>query len=244
LDKSFFSENGYLISNNLLNGQELLDVRDMYDLFLHDIINVGNARSDLSGLTDPFQKKEKITQIMRPSFFHPPLSKFKVYAKALQRVQTLLGEDMALDFDMLIDKSPNTNTPTPWHQDEAYWIDMEDKRAATCWIALDDVFRENGCMWFVPGSHHQEIRRHSQTRLKGALQCEANEEEAISVPLSAGDATFHDGRTIHYSRGNGTSFRRRALILNFRPEKMIQFERQNGFNHLGEREVRNKKAVN
>jgi len=25
---------------------------------------------------------------------------------------------------------------------------------------------------------------------------------------------------------------------------MIQFERQNGFNHLGAREVRNKKAVN
>ena len=244
LDKSYFSENGYLISTSLLNGQELLDVRDMYELFLNGKINVGDARSDLSGLTDPFQKKEKITQIMRPSYFHPPLSTFKVYTKALQMVQNLLGEDMALDFDMLIDKSPNTNTPTPWHQDEAYWIDMEDKRAVTCWIALDDVFKENGCMWFVPRSHREEMRKHVQTGQKGALQCEANETEATPVSLSAGDATFHDGRTIHYSRGNSTPFRRRALILNFRPEKMIAFERENGFNHLGEREVRNKIALN
>jgi ectoine hydroxylase-related dioxygenase (phytanoyl-CoA dioxygenase family) len=80
--------------------------------------------------------------------------------------------------------------------------------------------------------------------LKGALQCEAKEDEAIPVLLNAGDCTFHDGRTIHYSRGNETSFRRHALILNFRPKKMIQVERQNGFDHLGEREVRNKKAVN
>jgi len=66
----------------------------------------------------------------------------------------------------------------------------------------------------------------------------------MPVHLNAGDCTFHDARTIHYSRGNETSFRRHALILNFRPKKMIQVERQNGFDHLGEREVRNKKAVN
>jgi ectoine hydroxylase-related dioxygenase (phytanoyl-CoA dioxygenase family) len=243
LDATFFSKNGYVVSEKLLDEHELENIRKIYDLFLENKISVGNARSDLSGLSNAKEKTEKITQIMRPSFFYPDLSEFTVYSKALDLVKLLLGVDMALDFDMLIDKSPHTNTPTPWHQDEAYWIDMEDKRAATCWIALDNVFKENGCMWFVPGSHHQEIRRHSQTGLKGALQCEANEEEAISVPLSTGDATFHDGRTIHYSRGNETSFRRRALILNFRPEKMIQFERQNGFDHLGEREVRNKKAV-
>lgn len=243
MDKSFFSTNGYLVTNSLLNGQELLDLINVYELFLTDKINVGNARSDLSGLTDPFQKKEKITQIMRPSYFYPPLSTCKVYTNALQMVQILLGEDMALDFDMLIDKSPNTNTPTPWHQDEAYWIDMEDKRAATCWIALDDVFKENGCMWFVPGSHQQEVRKHVQTGMKGALQCEASEAEATPVALSAGDATFHDGRTIHYSRGNSTPLRRRALILNFRPDKMIAFERENGFTHLGEREVRHKIVV-
>lgn len=244
LDSIFFSENGYVVSEKLLDTHELENIREIYNLFLENKIEVGNARSDLSGLSNAKEKTEKITQIMRPSYFYPELAQFAVYTKALNLAKSLLGNDMALDFDMLIDKSPYTNTPTPWHQDEAYWIEMEDKRAATCWIALDEVFKENGCMWFVPGSHKLEIRKHTQTGLKGALQCEAKEEEATAVKLKAGDFTFHDGRTIHYSSGNETSFHRRALILNFRPEKMIQFERQNGFNHLGAREVRNKKAVN
>lgn len=243
LNTAFFSENGFVIGEKLLEGNELEDIRNIYDLFLENKIAVGNARSDLSGLSDSTEKMEKITQIMRPSFFYPNLSHFPIYTKALNLVKSLSGEDMSLDFDMLIDKSPNTNTPTPWHQDEAYWIDMADKRAVTCWIALDNVHKENGCMWFVPGSHKLDIRKHTQTGLKGALQCEAGEEEANPVILNAGDCTFHDGRTIHYSRGNKTYFHRRALILNFRPEKMILFERQNGFDHLGEREVRNKKAV-
>jgi ectoine hydroxylase-related dioxygenase (phytanoyl-CoA dioxygenase family) len=240
----FFSENGYMYCASLLDSQELAKLRNIYDQFVNGSIEVGNARSDLSGLTDADAKKEKITQIMRPSYFYKPLASFPIYQKALHLVQSLLGEDMAFDFDMLIDKAPHTHTPTPWHQDEAYWIDMEDKRAATCWIALDDVFKENGCMWFVPGSHRLEIRKHIQTGQKGALQCEANEEEAIAIPLTAGDGTFHDGRTIHYSRGNDTPSRRRALILNFRPAAMIAFERQHGFDHLGERAVRSKKADN
>jgi len=244
MNNDFFAENGYVVSEKLLPYRELEDIRKIYDLFIENKIAVGNARSDLSGLSNGKEKMEKITQIMRPSFFYPDLAKFTIYAKALNLVKSLLGDDMALDFDMLIDKYPHTNAPTPWHQDEAYWIDMADKRASTCWIALDDVYKENGCMWFVPGSHKLDIRKHTQTGLKGALQCEAKEEEANPVMLNAGDCTFHDGRTIHYSRGNETSFRRRALILNFRPEKMIQFERQNGFDHLGEREVRNKKALN
>jgi len=243
LDSIFFSENGYVVSENILDKKELEDIREIYELFIENKIEVGNARSDLSGLTNGNGKSEKITQIMRPSYFFPDLAQFAVYTKALNLAKSLLGNDMALDFDMLIDKSPHTNTPTPWHQDEAYWIDMEDKRATSCWIALDEVFRENGCMWFVPGSHKFAIRKHSQTGLKGALQCEANEEEATPVYLKAGDCTFHDGKTIHYSRGNETSLRRRALILNFRPEKMILFEREKGFDHLGERKVRNKSAL-
>jgi ectoine hydroxylase-related dioxygenase (phytanoyl-CoA dioxygenase family) len=242
-DGIFFSENGYVVLNKILEGSQLDAIRSVYDLFLDKKIEVGSARSDLSGLSNPGEQVEKITQIMRPSLFYPELAAFEVYVKALQLAKSLLGTDMALDFDMFINKYPHTCALTPWHQDEAYWLDMADKRATSCWIALDDVYRENGCMWFVPGSHKTEIRKHIQIGQGGALQCKADEAEAIAIPLKAGDATFHHGRTIHYSRGNETSSHRRALILNFRPEKMILFERSQGFDHLGTRTVRNKKAA-
>ena len=69
LDSIFFSENGYVVSEKLLDTHELENIREIYNLFLENKIEVGNARSDLSGLSNAKEKTEKITQIMRPSYF-------------------------------------------------------------------------------------------------------------------------------------------------------------------------------
>ena len=47
-----------------------------------------------------------------------------------------------------------------WHQDQAYWIDTDDRRTATCWLAVDDSTLDNGCLQFLPGSHRQPVRPH------------------------------------------------------------------------------------
>lgn len=115
---------------------------------------------------------------------------------------------------------------------------MPDKRAVSTWVALDDVRKENGCMWFVPQSQKEALRPHKQTGKGGALQCQATEAEAQAIEIKAGSCTFHHGRTLHYARGNSTANRRRAFIANFRPTAMIDYERAQGFNHLGQRDVR------
>lgn len=234
---AFFRKEGYLVYENLLTDEEVNYFREVYENFLNGNIDTQGQRSDLSGASNPGQP-EKIVQIMRPSLLYPALQNSMLHQRALAISQVLLGNDMALDFDMLIDKLPHTNTPTPWHQDEAYWIDMPDKRAVSCWVALDNVQKENGCMWFVPTSHEVNLRPHHQTGKGGALQCEAKEEEAIAAEIFAGSCTFHSGRTIHYARGNSTDRRRRAFIANFRSAEMIAYERSKGFDHLGNREVR------
>ena len=53
----------------------------------------------------------------------------------------------------------------------------------------------------------------------------------MAVPLAAGGATFHAGRTLHYTRGNSTANPRRAYITNFRPAAMVAWEREHGFDH-------------
>ena len=63
---------------------------------------------------------------------------------------------------MLINKAPNTNKETPWHQDAAYWIDMPDERALSIWFAIDKATLNNGCMWYTPRSHLLPLRKHSQ----------------------------------------------------------------------------------
>ena len=182
---------------------------------------------------------ERITQIMRPSMIESELLQSTAYANALKSTKALLGSDMALDFDMLINKAPYTDTPTPWHQDAAYWIKMPDKRAVSCWIALDDVYEENGCMWFIPNSSNTDILKHTPSLNGGALHCETDTSSAQCIPLKAGGCTFHDGYTLHFSKGNATATQRRALIFNFRPQKMIELEREEGIDHTGNRKVRN-----
>lgn len=39
------------------------------------------------------------------------------------------------------------------------------------------------------------------------------------------------GGMLHYSHGNTTAGHRRALIVNFRPRAMIEYERSRGFDH-------------
>jgi len=228
-----FDRDGFVAVPGLLRPSEIEEYRAVYDRFLSGAIDVGRRRSDL-GAGAPSQRPgvENITQVMWPSESRPELLASPAYVRALAVAREVLGDDLAFDFDMLIDKAPGTATPTPWHQDIAYWIDLPDRRAASCWVALDDATVENGCMWFVPGSHRLPMRSHRPAgKGGGALECDGSESEGVPVPLGAGSCTFHHGGTMHYSRGNSTAGHRRALIVNFRPQAMVELERSRGFDH-------------
>lgn len=240
----FYNSNGYVVVENIITKEEVEMYKKLYDDFLSGKIDVGANRSDLGANLGDNKKVENITQIMWPSEFVKGLGDMPYHQRALAIGKELMGEDLEMDFDMLINKAPGTNTITPWHQDEAYWVDVPDKRATSCWLALDDATIENGCMWFVPGSNLKPVRPHRFAAAKGgALTCDAIEEEGVAIEIKAGSCTFHHGRTLHYSRGNATNGQRRAFIINFRPNTMIQLERELGFDHgkkdASKRELRN-----
>ena len=242
-----FRRDGYLKVEGLVPADEIARHLAIYDRLLRGEIDAGHRRSDLGGAGPaPGVRGEKITQIMWPSDLVPDLTGSIYYRRALAVARRLLGDDLSYDFDKLIDKAPFTGTTTPWHQDLAYWIDLPDRRAVSSWLALDRATVENGCMWFVPGSHLLPLRRHVPFgKGGGALICDATEAEAVAVPLRPGSCTFHHGGTVHYSRGNRTGGHRRAMIVNYRAAAMIELERQKGFDHgrtVNRRELRNAEA--
>ena len=235
-EKLFFRTEGYLVVKNLISQDELRYYDSLYNSFLNNSIDAVKYRSDLAGGKDI--SKEKITQIMVPSKLVPDLLQKPIHVKVLAIAKQLLGNDVEFDFDMLINKGPYSNTITPWHQDSAYWISMSDKRAVSCWIAIDRATLNNGCMWYTPKSHLMPTLKHDQTGKKGALKCKGDEEGSVYVELEPGSCVFHHGNTLHYSRGNSTNTNRRALIINFRPKKMIELERSKGVDHTGQRKNR------
>lgn len=244
-----FTQDGFAAVGELIAPEDLDHYRDIYDRFLNGEIAAGDKRSDL-GSHVPLRNgvRENITQIMWPSALHPPLRELPLHARALELARELIGADAELDFDMMIHKAPHTGVPTPWHQDAAYWIDLPDHRAVSIWVALDDAVPDNGCMWYVRGSHREPLRAHRPTSDGKNIECECSEDEpgATCVPVRAGEAVAHAGTTLHGSRGNTTDSTRRAYILNYRPAAMIRLEREQGADHgLSEnvRQVRNSAAA-
>ena len=238
-----FKENGFLVINNILDKRyELPSFIDIYEELLTSL-EVKKQRNDLGSHSETQHNSgvENICQIMWPSLYRENLLQGPAFKRLLRVVQKILGDDLVFDFDMLINKFPNTETSTPWHQDESYWPDMPDKRAVSCWVALDNATVENGCMWFVKGSHLEpSLRPHQLVKIgHHARYTEScSEFEGEPRPLAGGSCTLHHGRTLHYTRGNTTNTRgnttntqRRAYILNFRPKAMVEWERKHGFDH-------------
>lgn len=233
-DAALFHADGFLAVHGLAEGPELERLRSIVDRLLSGAIDSGRQRNDLGGFRARVHDEvENVIQIMLPSDFAPELLTSDYFRRASAVARGLLGDDMERDFDMIIAKAPRSLTEVPWHQDAAYWHpDIPDRRAVSCWLALDDATIDNGCMWFVPGSHLKPVRPHAYAGAHGyALIADVAAGEGRAVPLPAGSATFHQGGTLHYSGGNRTEGMRRALIASFRPASMIQWEREHGFDH-------------
>jgi phytanoyl-CoA hydroxylase len=54
--------------------------------------------------------------------------------------------------DQALVKEPY-GSPTQYHLDLPRWP-FDSSHVCTVWVALDDATLENGCLYFVPGSHH------------------------------------------------------------------------------------------
>ncbi len=95
--------------------------------------------------------------------------------------------------------------------------------AISIWIALDDVTIQNGCMYYLPGSHKvTDYKRNADTNDRVAAlfeqypqlkQCEARPAE-----MKAGWAGVHNGLTAHAAGPNMTPQWRRAMIGAYMPD--------------------------
>ena len=152
--------------------------------------------------------------------------------------EQLCGEGMTIDFDQLLAKSPGRDDAVfHWHQDQAYWIDTDDRRTATCWLAVDDSTIENGCMQFLPGSHREPVRPHrplhGDRSSSHTLVTDLRPGDVMRpVEIRRGDITVHNEGVLHGSGGNRSAHSyRRAYIVALRSEATVREERRRGFTH-------------
>jgi ectoine hydroxylase-related dioxygenase (phytanoyl-CoA dioxygenase family) len=132
----------------------------------------------------------------------------------------LLGGAVRFWHDQLFCKPAHHGGVVAWHQDYSYWTRTQPMSHLTCWIALDDSTAENGCLWYVPGSHRWPLL--PITGLAGdmnEIMTVLDEEQKaafhpVPIELKRGSCTFHHPLLVHGSFENRSDRQRRATVIN------------------------------
>ena len=214
---AFFHREGFLALDSIVSHDEIEKLRIIYDrLFEERAGRETGDQFDLAG-TDEDGKAEALPQILSPSKYAPELLESSLYTNALLVARQLLGDDAMSQGEHAILKPARYGAPTPWHQDEAYWNPSMQYNAISIWVPLQDATLENGCMHFIPGSHHLEVQPHhsigNDPRIHGLEIDEVDATTAVACPIPAGGATIHGPRMLHYAGPNRSDIPRRAYIL-------------------------------
>jgi ectoine hydroxylase-related dioxygenase (phytanoyl-CoA dioxygenase family) len=132
----------------------------------------------------------------------------------------LLDGAVRLWHDQLFCKPAHHGGVVAWHQDYSYWTRTQPMAHLTCWIALDDSTRDNGCLYYVPGSHKWNLL--PVTGLAGdmnEIMTVLNEDQKkafqpVPIELKRGQCSFHHPLTVHGSFENRSDRPRRATLVN------------------------------
>jgi ectoine hydroxylase-related dioxygenase (phytanoyl-CoA dioxygenase family) len=215
----FFHEQGYLA------GIQVLEEHQIEALC-----------SELSGLMEPshpanhlfYEYNSNESQDQNAILFHAlgawrtgPAFHDVLWSPAfLVAASQLLDGPVRFWHDQLFCKPAHHGGVVAWHQDYSYWTRTEPMAHLTCWIALDDSTRDNGCLYYVPGSHRWNLL--PVTGLAGNMDeimtvLSPQQQAAfhpIPVELKRGQCSFHHPLMVHGSYANRSERPRRATLIN------------------------------
>lgn len=137
---------------------------------------------------------------------------------ALPKLLDRLEETQVFTASFVV-KEPNPQGVVPPHQDWSFVEDEEKHCSVSCWIPLQDVNMENGCIGVIRGSNRffKNVRPSPSPQVETPLK---NHMYTIFPYLElqemkAGDALIFDNRTFHASPPNNTDTPRIAVGLGF-----------------------------
>jgi hypothetical protein len=154
----------------------------------------------------------KVDQVVRSYVARPELGRMLCDLEGVEAIR--VWHDQALI------KEPYAN-PTAFHLDAPFWS-FHSRNALSIWIALEDTTVANGCLCFLPGSHH--IATFDNAKI-GAnfgdlmnLYPSMRDIDPVLVPMKAGDCSFHNALTAHAAGPNMTRGRRIAMTCAYMPD--------------------------
>jgi phytanoyl-CoA hydroxylase len=222
-----YQDNGFVVINDFLSPQELEHWRQSVNTAVEERagvkipgknIKIGesdgiNEDADYFGkvfdqLLNLWQTNEAMKQIM----FDERIGKMAAQLAGVDGIR--IWHDQALI------KRPWAN-PTAWHLDTPFWS-FSHRSAISIWVALDDATLENGCLYFIPGTHKLTSfdKITIGRNMDGIFDTypQFRKMKTMAAPMKAGSCSFHNGLTIHGANANMTNGFRRAMTCAYMPE--------------------------
>ena len=232
-ERTFYKENGYLVVDRFLDPDELEQWRSALD---HALATRGTQRfsfatTEAEGIAartrdEDEQRYYDRVFVQRVNLWQTDETMRKLLTE--QALGSFVGQVAGVDglriwHDQALVKEPYAN-PTAFHLDVPYWS-FTSADAITIWIALDDATLENGCLYYVPGSHKaQKFDNVGIGKELGALfdvYPEWRDVAAVPCPVPAGGALLHNGLTFHGAGANMTPGLRRAMTCAYMPDGSV-----------------------
>uniref|UniRef100_A0A670Z9T6 Phytanoyl-CoA dioxygenase domain-containing protein 1 n=1 Tax=Pseudonaja textilis TaxID=8673 RepID=A0A670Z9T6_PSETE len=130
--------------------------------------------------------------------------------------------------------SAKVQVMTP-HQDATFLYTTPLGKVTGFWIALENATQENGCLWFIPGSHTAGITRRMVRTPPGMIPCtdfigterEYESSQFVPVPASKGDLILIHGEVVHKSEGNYSEASREVYTFHLMEAKGAVWSAEN-----------------
>ena len=217
----FYRKNGFLIIDDFLASSELSLWQNAVDEAVAQHVNRPDTHHNQRG-EDGYYKNVfvqcvnlwKTSEQIKQLILAPQLGKLAADLAGTSGVR--------LYHDHAMIKQPWAN-PTNFHVDNPY-DPFYSHQAIMFWVALDDTTVQNGCLYFLPGTHkmsHFEVGGSLGQAGIGELFREYpqwSEIEPYAAEMKAGAGVFISGMTAHAAGPNMTTHPRRAFAMLFMPE--------------------------
>lgn len=217
----FFNKNGFLAGVKLLDEAQVSVIREELATVAdpahegHELFYEfhSNESADPSTILFHALGAWRISNGLHDVLWNP---RFLVAASQLLR-----NAPVRFWHDQLFWKPPKQGGVVAWHQDYSYWTRTKPIAHLTCWCALDDATKENGCLQYIPGSHQWGLL--PKPVIAGELEgikdfLDEEQKKRFANPsfaeVKAGEAIFHHSLTLHGSGANKSSKPRRAFVIN------------------------------
>jgi ectoine hydroxylase-related dioxygenase (phytanoyl-CoA dioxygenase family) len=216
-----YRRDGFVVHENFLSAAELAELRAAVDDAVNSLGKTRVAGGEVPGEEGDSYYDQVFTQKLNLFKISPVIRRTMLGPEVGRMVCELSGVPaMRLWHDQALIKEPFGN-PTGWHLDDPYWS-FSSRDAISIWIALDDATLQNGCLYYVPGSHRLADFRNSGIGLNIAdlfkIYPEFKALGSVAAPVRAGGCVFHNGLTAHGAGANMTNGRRRAMTAGYMPD--------------------------